>query len=270
MNNVKQTHTIAVLHSYLGTPFCGFAKQNGLITVQGELESALKTIFRRDIDTVCAGRTDTGVHAKGQVISFDLYSDEFNMCTNESLKRSLNALTHDNICIQKVVEMPNGFSARFDADWREYRYIIADGSHQPLFSRDFTWWVSSCKTLDINAMKKASSYLVGEHDFKSFCVALSAQGKNTVRDIKQIDIYEEDMLDEKGIVIKVIGNAFLHSMIRTMAGTLVEVGCNRRSPQWVIDVLNACNRRAAGPKAPAHGLVFWHVQYKLNSEINDA
>ncbi len=269
MNKDKYIHTIAVLHSYLGAPFCGFARQNELITVQGELENALKTIFKRDIDTVCAGRTDTGVHAKGQVISFDLYDKEFNKCTQESLKRSLNALTHDNICIKKVVEMPVGFSARFDADWREYRYRIADGSHQPLFTRDFSWWVSSCKTLDIDAMKKASSYLIGEHDFKSFCVALSAQGKNTVRDIKQIEIYKEELLGEEGIVIKVIGNAFLHSMIRTLAGTLVEVGCKRRKPEWILDVLNACDRSAAGQKAPAQGLVFWHVQYKLDSEIND-
>ncbi len=264
-----EMQTIAVLHSYLGAPFCGFARQNDLLTVQGEIEDALRTIFRRDIDTVCAGRTDSGVHARGQVVSFDLYEDELCNRTMESLARSLNALTHDDICIRKAVQMPEGFSARFDADWREYRYRIADGGHQPLFSRDFTWWVSSCKSLDIDAMKQAATYLVGEHDFKSFCVALSAEGKNTVRDVKSIELYDEELLGEQGHVIRVVGNAFLHSMIRTMAGTLVEVGCGRRQPEWVRDVLAACDRRAAGPKAPAQGLVFWHVQYKCDSPIND-
>ena len=269
MHTSQATKTIAVLHAYRGEPFCGFAKQNGLLTVQGELENALRVMFRRDIDTVSAGRTDSGVHARGQVASFDLFEHELQDRTMESLARSLNALTHDDICIRRVAEMPDGFSARFDADWREYRYRLADGKHQPLFSRDFTWWVSSCTSLNADAMCEAASYLVGEHDFKSFCVATSAEGKNTVRDVKRIELYREDLLGEEGIVIRVVGNAFLHSMIRTIAGTLVEVGCDRRPPEWVRAVLAARDRRAAGPKAPARGLVFWHVQYKCDSSIND-
>lgn len=262
MLNPVADRTIAICISYIGTRFCGFARQEGLPTVQGEVESALRTIFRRDIETVCAGRTDTGVHARGQVVSADLCSEELDSRTVRSLARSIDALTDDDICVRKVVEVPYGFSARFDADWREYRYRLADGSHRPLFSRDFTWWVASSGSLDVDAMREASGYLVGEHDFKSFCVAASAEGKSTVRDVRSLELYEESVLGEDGLVLRIVGSAFLHSMVRTIAGTLVEVGSGRREPAWVAEVLDARDRRAAGPNAPAEGLVFWHVRYK--------
>ena len=248
--------------SYNGQPFCGFARQEGLLTVQGEIEYALLTIFRRQIETVCAGRTDSGVHARGQVVSADLLSSELENKTLESLQRSLNALTHDSISIRKIVIAPTGFSARFDADWREYRYRFSDGSNRPLFSKDFTWCIESARSLNIDAMQQGAQYLLGEHDFKSFCVSASAVGKNTNRCINSIDIYEERVLGEHGYVLKVVGNAFLHSMIRTMMGTLMEVACNRKSPEWIPEVLAATDRSKAGQTAPAKGLIFWRVKYE--------
>lgn len=257
-----QTVSIAMLVSYDGEPFCGYAKQEGLLTVQGELENALRIIFRRDVPTVCAGRTDAGVHAIGQVVSAELFDRELSDRTLRSLARSINALTHDGVFVKKVVVVPRGFSARFDADWREYRYRLTYGNNRPMLTSPFTWWVKSSRNLDIEAMSLAAKYMEGEHDFKSFCVALSAVGKNTVRRVNSIDVYNESVMGENGIVVRVVGTAFLHSMVRTMVGTLVEVGSGRRDPNWVQNVIEKCDRRAAGPTAPANGLVFWHVEYK--------
>ncbi|MGI6217173.1 MAG: tRNA pseudouridine(38-40) synthase TruA [Coriobacteriales bacterium] len=255
-------NTIVILVAYIGAPFCGFARQEGLLTVQGELENALATVFAHEVETVCAGRTDAGVHARGQVVSAVIPKSDLENRTLESVARSLNALTHDCIVVRDVAIAPDGFSARFDADWREYRYRIAVGKDFPMFTRDFTWHIKSSRSLDIEKMREASEALLGEHDFKSFCVTASAVGKNTVREILELEIYEEEVMGEPGIVFRVVGNAFLHSMVRTIVGTLVEVGAGRREPSWVADVLEARDRSAAGPKAPANGLVFWHVEYK--------
>ncbi len=253
--------TLAMRLSYIGSPFCGFARQPGQTTVQGEIETALSTVFRREILTVCAGRTDSGVHAKGQVVSFELFDDELSAKGLSSLERSVNALTCDGISARKIVVAPPGFSARFDARTREYRYRLFRGAPRPLFMRDFTWDVGGGKPLDLNAMREGAALLVGEHDFKSFCVAASAVGKNTVREILSIDIYEEEQMGEPGIVVRVVGNAFLHSMVRTLVGTLCEVGCGRRRPEWVGEVLERRDRSVAGQTAPAHGLVLWDVDY---------
>jgi len=253
--------SVALLVSYKGEPFCGFARQEGLLTVQGELEQALRVVFRREVPTVCAGRTDSGVHAIGQVVSLELSQSEIDAKGLPALVRSINALTHDGMCARDAVLVPAGFSARFDADWREYRYRVAVGRDRPLLTDDFTWWVGSCEHLDLQAMGKACARLVGEHDFKSFCVAASAEGKNTVREIISMELLEDNAFGERATVLKVVGTAFLHSMVRTLVGTLMEVGCGRRDPEWVSKVLEAKDRRAAGQTAPAKGLVFWHVEY---------
>lgn len=259
--NCEDACSIALLVSYRGEPFCGFARQEGLLTVQGELENALRIVFRHEVPTVCAGRTDAGVHAIGQVASLELGRTELERKGLPALVRSLNALTHDNICVRDALIAPQGFSARFDADWREYRYRIAAGSDRPLLMDDYTWWIGSCDAFDREAMERAAVRLIGEHDFKSFCVAASAVGKNTVRDLHSVTLLDDETFGERATVVRVVGNAFLHSMVRTMVGTLVEVGCGRRDPEWVDEVLAACDRRAAGQTAPAKGLVFWHVEY---------
>ena len=263
------TRSIALKVAYRGDPFNGFARQEGLPTVQGELERALSTVMRCEIETVCAGRTDAGVHASGQVVSAEVPGEYFEAGTHEKLQRSLNALVDERIRVLRIVDAPDGFSARFDATRREYRYRIACGI-QPLFSDDYTWWIASPRSLDVDAMREGALHLVGEHDFKSFCVAASAEGKNTVRCIESIEILEDDLCGEPGWVVRIVGNAFLHSMVRTIVGTLVEVGSGRRGPDWVREVLEARNRIAAGPTAPAKGLVFWRVTYDRLPELDDA
>lgn len=256
----NSTVVIALVVSYKGEQFSGFARQPGQLTVQGELEEALSMVFRRTIEITCAGRTDSGVHARGQVVSFELNRAEWEERSEYKLLRSLNALTHDDIAIRTIEEKPAGFSARFSATMREYRYFISVDRFAPLFMRDFSWHVA--KPLNVEAMNKAASYLVGEHDFKSFCLAASAEGKSTNRYVGRIDISRENFFGDNFVVVTVEGNAFLHSMVRTIVGTLVAVGIGNRTPDWVKDVLVAKNRSAAGENAPAKGLVFWRVSYE--------
>lgn len=258
---VRETpeRTLSLTVSYNGAPFSGFARQPGQLTVQGELEQALSLIFRRPMEVVCSGRTDAGVHALGQVVSFDVTNDELEGRNLYSLRRSLNALTHEGITVREVEERQPGFSARFDAQWREYHYHVCLDEVPPLFMRDFSWYVHG--QLDIDAMREAAAHLVGEHDFKSFCMAASAVGKPTCRNVHEISLSREMIMGEGILTIKVVGNAFLHSMVRTIVGTLVMVGRGQRKPEWVREVLEARNRTAAGENAPAAGLVFWRVQY---------
>ena len=258
---VRETpeRTLSLTVSYNGAPFSGFARQPGQLTVQGELEQALSLVFRRPMEVVCSGRTDAGVHALGQVVSFDVANDELEGRNLYSLRRSLNALTHEDITVREVEERQPGFSARFDAQWREYHYHMCLDEVPPLFMRDFSWYVHG--QLDIDAMREAAAYLVGEHDFKSFCMAASAVGKPTCRNVHEISLSREMVMGEDILTIKVVGNAFLHSMVRTIVGTLVMVGRGQRKPEWVREVLEARDRTAAGENAPAAGLVFWRVQY---------
>lgn len=252
-------HTLALTLSYNGAPFSGFARQPGQLTVQGDVESALALLFKREVETTCAGRTDAGVHALGQVVSFDV--DEVDLAGRSlpSLRRSLNALTHDAISVREVEPKPKGFSARFDAQAREYHYHICVDSTPPIFMKDFSWFVPG--GLDVSAMEEGSRFLVGEHDFKSFCMAASAVDKPTCRNVREISFRPETIMGENVLTIKVVGNAFLHSMVRTIVGTLVMVGRGQRNPAWVAEVLAACDRQAAGENAPAQGLVFWRVIY---------
>lgn len=251
--------TLALTVSYDGAPFCGFARQPGLSTVQGELEQALRIVFRREMETTCAGRTDTGVHALGQVVSFDVTEQELAERPARALLRSLNALTHDAIAVRDVQQRPDGFSARFDATAREYRYFLHTSEAEPLVMRDYCWHVPG--VLDIDAMREGAAHLIGEHDFKSFCLAASAEGKPTCRNVMRIDISPCQVMGDDFVCITIVGNAFLHSMVRAIVGSLLAIGRGRRSPEWMADVLRARDRGAAGENAPAQGLIFWHVAF---------
>ena len=209
--------------SYFGEPFSGFARQPGQLTVQGSLEDALKTIFSEDVETTCAGRTDAGVHARHQFVSFESPKDEVDL---DKLKRSLEQLTHDDIHINDVEFKDDDFSARFSAKAREYSYFICNQPNPSLYMRNTSWHIA--KTLDVQSMQEAAQALKGEHDFKSFCVAKSAEDKTTMRNISNIEFVEHKIFDENIIEIKISGNAFLHSMVRTIVGTLLKIGLGQR------------------------------------------
>lgn len=250
--------TLVLKLGYRGADFCGFAAQPGRRTVAGEVVRSLETLLRREVDLTCAGRTDAGVHAIAQYVSVPVTADELALPVRR-LMHGLSALLPDDISPAVLYHAPKGFSARFDARSRSYRYRIVAGEARPVLAWDHAWWLRS--DLDVAAMGEAASALVGEHDFKSFCKATSAEGKPTHRCVMRCDVSEEWECGERVVCIDVVGNAFLHSMVRTMAGTLVEVGRGHRGAAWVADALAARDRKAAGPCAPAKGLTFVGVDY---------
>lgn len=257
--NSSNARTYAATLAYHGAAFSGFARQPNVLTVQGNVEQALAVLFACPVETVCAGRTDAGVHARGQVVSFSVSEYAVRNRTTSALVRSLNALTHEAVVVTSIDERPNTFSARFDAVSREYRYFICAQPTPPIFMREFSWHIP--KPLDVARMQQAAHALEGEHDFKSFCVAASARGKRTQRFVESIRFDTAEIMGERMLVITVVGNAFLHSMVRTIVGTLVKVGLGHREVSWVSQVLKAKNRSQAGETAPAHGLVLWSVKY---------
>lgn len=250
--------TLVIRLGYRGAGFAGFAEQPGVRTVAGELRRALETALRRPCELTCAGRTDAGVHAIAQYVSVPVTDEELGL-PGTRLMRSLVALTPDDLSVGALLRAPAGFSARFDAVSRSYRYRIAASDARPVLAWDHAWWYRG--RLDVEAMSEAARLLVGEHDFKSFCKASSAIDKPTCRYVGELAVREVCEAGEELVAIDVTGNAFLHNMVRTIAGTLVEVGRGHRRPEWVGEVLAACDRTAAGPCAPAKGLTFVGVEY---------
>jgi tRNA pseudouridine38-40 synthase len=246
----------ALTVAYNGAAFHGFARQPALETVQGRLEASLTTALHREVQIVGAGRTDAGVHAMGQVVSFAAHDDDPGP---HDLLRSMNALNGRDIVCSEVRHARQGFSARYDAVSREYRYLLVPGAIPPLAIGARAWWAKG--SLDLTAMREAAQHLVGDHDFRSFCVAGSAEGKRTVRNIQLLEIRPESQMGEHCIAVRIVGRSFLHSMVRIIVGTLVEVGKGRRDPAFVADALISGRRDAAGRTAPPHGLTLWHVGY---------
>lgn len=251
---------------YDGTRYAGYAlqeRQTHVRTVAGELKRALETLLRREVALTCAGRTDAGVHARAQHVSLPMMPEESRSLSGDALLRSLGALLPEDIGVSRVLRARDGFSARFDACARRYRYRIVCGPVPALFNGRWTWWIRSrdVGALDVAAMDAASRCLLGEHDFKSFCKASSAENKPTCRFVESIRFEREVALGESLLAMDIVGNAFLHSMVRTIMGSLVEVGLGRREPSWIAGVLAGCDRRLAGPCAPASGLTFWDVRY---------
>ena len=254
--------TLAIKLGYRGEAFAGFAEQPTERTVAGELRRALETVLRRPCELTCAGRTDAGVHAISQYVSVPVSEAELALPANR-LARGLIALTPDDLSVVGLYRAQAGFSARFDAEARRYRYRIAPGGPRPVMAWDHAWWYKG--PLDASAMDAAAQALVGEHDFKSFCKAASAVDKPTHRYVSSLRVSEVEEAGERLVCIDIEGNAFLHNMVRTIAGTLVEVGRGHRDPSWVADVLEARDRVAAGPCAPAKGLTFVGVDYPVGA-----
>lgn len=257
--------TLVARIGYRGAEFSGYAEQPGQRTVQGELRQALETALRRPVDMECAGRTDSGVHALAQYVSVPVTSEELER-VGRRLHASLVALTPDDISVLGLFRARAGFSARFDARRRSYRYRICCGPARPVLAWDHAWWLRGVGSLDVAAMDEAASHLVGEHDFKSFCKASSAEliesdGRSTSRFLEAVRVTDDIEGGEKIVAIDVVGNAFLHNMVRSITGTLVEVGRGHRDSEWVVSALLARDRRAAGPTAPAKGLTFQSVEY---------
>lgn len=236
--------------SYDGSGFHGFARQPDVRTVQGELEQALSQVTGEVVDTVCAGRTDAGVHAAHQVVSFDVGRA---IDANE-LRRRVAGLTGEEIVVRSVVEADPTFSARFDAASRTYRYHVLGRAHGDPVRRNYLWHVP--QDLDGKRMNDAAQHFIGEHDFASFC--RKAEGRTTVRTVLSAGWRRpEDDLH----VFEVTALAFCHQMVRSLVALCVEVGRGRMSPDDVPRIVEARDRNAARGAAPPHGLVLWEVAY---------
>ena len=233
--------------SYNGSKFNGYQKQVDKRTVQGDLETTLSKIFNSNIRVVASGRTDAGVHAYNQCLHFDS-SKEVDF---DKLKFSLNSLLH-NIYVKELYSVPDDFHARYDCTKKEYIYKINVGEFDPIYE-EYIYQYN--KSLDIEKMKDACMYLIGEHDFRSF-TSLDYE-KNCVRTIYSIDISIENDI----IYIDFVGNGFLKYMVRNMVGLLIEVGSNNRNVEDVKKILDSMDRKEAGICAPSMGLYLANVYY---------
>ena len=235
--------------AYDGSGFSGYARQAGLRTVQGELESALAVALRTAIDTSVAGRTDAGVHARGQVVSFE-YEGDVDLVR---LPRSLNGIVGPEVSVRSASMVPEGFNARFSATWRRYRYLIDMGPSPDPLMRGFVWHIG--RPLDVEAMRSAGAAFVGEHDFSAFC--RSVEGSSNVRRVTELAIGEGDGL----LRTWVQANAFCHQMVRSIVGYLYDVGRGFSDGARVGEVISAGDRGALATVAPPHGLTLWAVGY---------
>jgi tRNA pseudouridine38-40 synthase len=235
---------------YDGTDFCGFQFQPALRTVAGELESALSRLFDRPVKVTAAGRTDAGVHASGQVVSFASH-DAFPI---DKLSIALNTALPPDLSARDAARVEPGFSARLSALERRYTYTVLNRRDPSAVLRRFAH--HEYRALDLERMRAAAAHLVGEHDFVTFCGVLPERG-GTVRTVNAIAIEAEGEL----VRLHVRGAGFLHRMVRIITGSLLDVGAGKREPADVAAMLAARDRRAAGPTAPACGLSLVEVRY---------
>jgi tRNA pseudouridine38-40 synthase len=255
--------------AYEGTDFHGWASQPGLRTVQGTVETALAQVLRADsVSVTCAGRTDTGVHARGQVIHVDV-DDELLVSSAgrstarpvDALLRRLNGILPGDVRILRSGEAPDGFDARFSATWRRYAYRIADapGLVDPLTRRSVLSWP---RRLDLEAMNEAAQELTGEHDFAAFC--RRRDGATTIRTLLDLSWCR----DQNGLAVATVrADAFCHNMVRSLVGCMIAVGEGRREPAWAGDVLRRGVRDAGVTVVHAHGLTLEEVAYPADEEL---
>jgi tRNA pseudouridine38-40 synthase len=247
---------------YDGTAFSGWAAQPGLRTVQGEVESALATVLRLPgVRVTCAGRTDAGVHARGQVGHVDVPAEAYAAQRDDAvLARRLAGVLPADIGVRAVRRAPDGFDARFSPLWRRYAYRVSDDplGADPLRRHDV---VSHRRPVDVGAMQAAAAGLVGQHDFAAFC--RPREGATTVRTL--LDLRWERVGDL--VVATVVADAFCHSMVRALVGASLAVGEGRREVAWPTRVLAGRRRVPDVTVAPAHGLTLEEVRYPPDEDL---
>lgn len=241
---------IKLIVAYDGTNYCGWQTQINGITVEEVLNKTLSGLLKEDIRVIGASRTDSGVHALGNVAVFDTESkipgDKFSFALNQRLP--------EDIRIQESCQVADDFHPRFCDTIKTYEYKILNRKFALPTERLYSAFVYY--PLDVEKMQMAAAYLVGEHDFKSFCSS-GSQVESTVRTITDISIEKHGEM----ISIRVSGNGFLYNMVRIIVGTLIKIGLGVWEPERMEEILNACDRNAAGPKAEARGLTLVEIRY---------
>lgn len=241
---------IKLIVAYDGTNYCGWQTQINGITVEEVLNKTLSGLLKEDIRVIGASRTDSGVHALGNVAVFDTESkipeDKFSFALNQRLP--------EDIRIQESCQVADDFHPRFCDTIKTYEYKILNRKFALPTERLYSAFVYY--PLDVEKMQMAAAYLVGEHDFKSFCSS-GSQVESTVRTITDISVEKHGEM----ISIRVSGNGFLYNMVRIIVGTLMKIGLGVWEPERMEEILNACDRNAAGPKAEARGLTLVEIRY---------
>ena len=242
---------VKLVVAYDGTNYSGWQLQKNAVTIEQKLNEALSDLLGEEILVTGASRTDAGVHSLGNVCVFDTQT----RIPAEKICYALNSRLPEDIVVQDSCEVAEDFHPRAGKSSKTYEYRVLNRKlPDPTRRRDTYFYHYD---LDVEAMAKAAAYLEGEHDFKSFC-SVHAQVETTVRTIYSCTVTKEDDM----IRIRVTGNGFLYNMVRIIAGTLIEVGAGKRQPEDIVTMLEATDRCAAGPTAPAHGLTMIGIVYE--------
>lgn len=252
------TRRLAVGIEYDGTRYAGWQHQPNLQTVQDAVQKALSAIADHPVTVTAAGRTDAGVHACAQVAHFDTQAAR----PVRGWVLGANSHLPPDIAINWALEVERSFHARHTAQGRSYRYCMLRRATRPAILRDRVCWIRS--PLDVEAMHEAAQALVGEHDFSAFR-AVECQSTTAMRHVDAISVTGDGPL----VVIEVSANAYLHHMVRNIAGSLLMVGAGERPPGWIGETLAGRDRTRAGITAPASGLYLWSVRYPKSLQIPD-
>jgi len=241
---------IALGIEYDGRNFCGWQTQPSRCSAQDALERALTDIAGHDVATICAGRTDAGVHALGQVVHFDSDADR----RESAWIRGTNALLPSGLAVTWMRPVPLEFNARYSAFERRYRYILLNDPVRPAVNYGRVGWYHA--PLDLGSMREAASVLLGEHDFSAFRSS-ECQSKSPVRELRCLDVHASGDY----VIFELAANGFLHHMVRNIVGSLIYVGNGRQDPEWLARVLSSRDRALAAPTVDAAGLYLEHVSY---------
>lgn len=242
--------------AYDGSGFHGFAPNAGVATVGGTLRDALEKVLRAPVEITCAGRTDTGVHAWGQVISFDAPEDRFDPVM---LQRSVNRLCGPAIVARDVREAPDGFDARRSATGRTYRYTVLNRPVPDPFLAHLAWHVD--EPLELDLLRLGCDPLVGEHDFSAFCRRPKHRDGSVASLVRNVRRATWTDLGDGLLRFEIEANAFCHQMIRSVVGTLVDVGAARKHAGELLGIISGRDRARASKLAPPGGLCLWAVDY---------
>ena len=256
LSNGPATRRARFVVSYVGSPFKGFAHNDGVFTVEGELSRAISTVARHPVELSIAGRTDAGVHGRGQVVSCDIPADT----DLDNLVRSVNGMCKPNISLRSAEWAADDFDARFSATWRHYRYVVLNTPTPDPMLVDRAWHV--WQPLSVPLMNLACDALMGEQDFTSFCRRPDPLPGQPPASMKRYVMAAGWSDNGDGILtFDIRANAFCHQMVRSVTGTMVDVGRGRLRPDDVARILAAKDRGAAGQVAPPKGLCLWAVGY---------
>lgn len=248
---MEATRRIALVVEYDGRAYCGWEHQRHCLSVQTVVERALSQVADEPVRVLCAGRTDAGVHALGQVVHFDTHATR----TEDAWRRGANAnLRERDVTVLGAREVPDEFHARFSALWRHYRYLVLNRADRPAFLRGQV--AHERRPLDLARMRAAAAHLVGTHDFSAYR-ASACQAKSPVRTVHALDVRRHG----ERFSFDVVANGFLHHMVRNIVGTLAIIGAGEAPPEWAREILEGRDRTRAGATASAAGLCLVRVGY---------